>query len=78
MKLPSNYIYFLLLLKYSFIPDMTVFRGRTNIKENFTVYIYIYRVFRAQADWTFILSSGLPAKELRHLPRKMPPRGTTY
>jgi hypothetical protein len=40
------------------------------------VFVYcrhIYRVFREQADWTFILSS-----ELRHLPRKMPPRGTTY
>jgi hypothetical protein len=36
-----------------------------------------YRVFRVQADWTFILPSELPAKELRHLPRKMPPRGTT-
>jgi hypothetical protein len=34
--------------------------------------------FRAQADWTFILPSELPAKELHHLPRKMPPRGTTY
>jgi hypothetical protein len=31
-------------------------------------------VFRAQAIWTFILPSELPAKELRHLPRKMPPR----
>jgi hypothetical protein len=29
-------------------------------------------VFRAQADWTFILLSELPKKELRHLPRKMP------
>jgi hypothetical protein len=37
----------------------------------------MYRVFRAQADWTFILPSELPAKKLRHLPRKMP-RGTTY
>jgi fucose 4-O-acetylase-like acetyltransferase len=37
-----------------------------------------YRVFRAQADWTFILPSELPAKELRHLPSKMPPRGATY
>jgi hypothetical protein len=37
-----------------------------------------YRVFRAQADWTFILPSEFPAKELRHLPRKMPPRGITY
>jgi hypothetical protein len=36
---------------------------------------YIYQVFRAQADWTFILPSELPAKELFHLPRKMP-RGT--
>jgi hypothetical protein len=37
----------------------------------------LYRVFRAQADWTFILPSEPPAEELRHLPRKMPPRGTT-
>jgi hypothetical protein len=28
-------------------------------------------MFRAQADWTFILPSELPAKELRHSPRKM-------
>jgi hypothetical protein len=33
----------------------------------------LYRVFRTQADWAFILPSELPAKELRHLPRKMPP-----
>jgi hypothetical protein len=39
---------------------------------------HLCRVFRAQADWTFILPSQLPAKELRHLPRKIPPRGTTY
>jgi hypothetical protein len=38
---------------------------------------HIYRMFRAQADWTSILPLELPAKELRHLPRKMPPRGTT-
>jgi hypothetical protein len=31
----------------------------------------MYRVFRAQADWTFILQSEFPAKELRHLPRKI-------
>jgi hypothetical protein len=31
----------------------------------------MYRVFRAQADWTFILPSELPTKELRHLLRKM-------
>jgi hypothetical protein len=37
-----------------------------------------YRMFRAQADWTFILPPEFPAKELRHLPRKMPPHGTTY
>jgi hypothetical protein len=37
-----------------------------------------YRVFKAQADWTFILPSELPAKELLHLPRKIPQRGTTY
>jgi hypothetical protein len=34
----------------------------------------MYRVFRAQADSTFILPSELPTKELRHLPRKMPPQ----
>jgi hypothetical protein len=28
-------------------------------------------MFRAQADWTFILLSELPMKELCHLPRKM-------
>jgi hypothetical protein len=27
-------------------------------------------MFRAQADWTFILPPELPTKELRHLPRK--------
>jgi hypothetical protein len=37
-----------------------------------------YRMFTAQADWALILPSELPAKELRHLPRKIPPRGTTY
>jgi hypothetical protein len=37
-----------------------------------------YRVFIAQADWRFILPSEFPAKELRHFPRKMPPRGTAY
>jgi hypothetical protein len=37
-----------------------------------------YRVFRTQADWTFILPPELPAQVLRHLPRKMPPRDTTY
>jgi hypothetical protein len=42
------------------------------------LYARMYRVFRAQADWTFILPSEFPAKELRHLPIKMPPRGTTY
>jgi hypothetical protein len=34
----------------------------------------IYRVFRAQADRTFILPSELPTKELCRLPRKMPPQ----
>jgi hypothetical protein len=33
-------------------------------------------VFRAQADWTFILPSELPTKELHHLPRKMPPQAS--
>jgi hypothetical protein len=37
-----------------------------------------YRVFRTKADWTFIFTSELSAKELRHLLRKMPPRGTMY
>jgi hypothetical protein len=32
-----------------------------------------YRVFREQADRTFIVESELPAKELRHTPRKIPP-----
>jgi hypothetical protein len=31
-----------------------------------------YQMFRAQADWTFILASELPKKDLRHLPRKIP------
>jgi hypothetical protein len=30
-------------------------------------------MFREQADWTFILPSELPMKELRHLLRKIPP-----
>jgi hypothetical protein len=34
----------------------------------------LYRIFRAQADLTFILSSELPTKELHHLPRKIPPQ----
>jgi hypothetical protein len=34
------------------------------------LHVSLYRVFRAQADWTFILTSELPAKVLRHLPRK--------
>jgi hypothetical protein len=29
---------------------------------------------RAQVDWTFILPSELPVKELHRLPRKMPPQ----
>jgi hypothetical protein len=36
--------------------------------------VVFYRVFRAQADWTFILPSELLTTELRHLPRKMPPQ----
>jgi hypothetical protein len=36
--------------------------------------ILSYWVFRAQADWTFILPSELLTKELLHLPRKMPPQ----
>jgi hypothetical protein len=31
-------------------------------------------MFRAQADWTFILPSELATKEQRHLPRKMAPQ----
>jgi hypothetical protein len=31
-------------------------------------------VFSAKASWIFILPSELPTKELRHLPRKMPPQ----
>jgi hypothetical protein len=37
------------------------------------MYVNKYRVLRE-----FILPSELPAEELRHLPRKMPPRGTTF
>jgi hypothetical protein len=48
------------------------------MKEFEKLFFMIYRVFRAQAEWTFILPSEFSAKELRHLPRKMPPRGTTY
>jgi hypothetical protein len=29
-----------------------------------------WNIYRSQADWTFILESGLPAKVLCHLPRK--------
>jgi hypothetical protein len=38
----------------------------------------IYRVFRAQADSTLTLPSATSANAPRHLPRKMPSRGTTY
>jgi hypothetical protein len=31
-------------------------------------------LFTAQADWTFILPSERPTKQLRQLPRKMPPQ----
>jgi hypothetical protein len=31
-------------------------------------------VHRAQADWIFIFAPQRPTKELRHLPRKMPPQ----
>jgi hypothetical protein len=31
------------------------------------MFISLYWVFRAQADWTFILPSELSAKQLRHL-----------
>jgi hypothetical protein len=33
-------------------------------------------VLRAQADWTFILPSELPAKVLRYSTRKMPPQAS--
>jgi hypothetical protein len=33
-----------------------------------------FRVFKAQANWSFLLPSELPTNELRHLPRKMPPQ----
>jgi hypothetical protein len=32
----------------------------------------LYRVFREQPDWTLILPSELPTKELGHLLKKMP------
>jgi hypothetical protein len=34
----------------------------------------MYWVFRVQADWTIIIPYELPTKELRHLPRKVPPQ----
>jgi hypothetical protein len=34
----------------------------------------MYWMFRTQADWTFILPSELPTKDLRRLPEKMPPQ----
>jgi hypothetical protein len=36
--------------------------------------VTLYRVFRGQADWTFILPLELPTTELRHSPRKMLPQ----
>jgi hypothetical protein len=38
--------------------------------ETFEFHKRKYRVFRAQADCTFILPSEFPAKELLHLPEK--------
>jgi hypothetical protein len=32
--------------------------------------LYLYRVFRAQADWTFILLSELPTKQAAPLAEK--------
>jgi hypothetical protein len=63
--IPTNYQGMTLLLtSYDFIQHSSL--------------IFNYRVFRAQADWAFISPTELPVKELRHLPRKMLPRGTTY
>jgi hypothetical protein len=42
-----------------------------NTMHKYKNYMESYWVFIAQADWTFILPSELPTKELRHLPRKM-------
>jgi hypothetical protein len=46
-----------------------------SFKKHYVIHRYLlnavcseYRVFRAQADWAFILPSELPPKELRHLP----------
>jgi hypothetical protein len=36
--------------------------------------LWYYWVFSAQADWTFMLPSEIPTKELRHLPRKVLPQ----
>jgi hypothetical protein len=36
--------------------------------------VQLYKAFRAQADGIFLLPSVLFTKELRHLPRKMPPQ----
>jgi hypothetical protein len=53
-------------------------REAAKMRTHFSFYTVLYRVFRTQADWTFILTLEFLAKELRHLPRKMPPRGTMY
>jgi hypothetical protein len=45
-----------------------------SLLHNFVGTSILYRVFRVQADWTFILPLELSTKELRHLSRKMPPQ----
>jgi hypothetical protein len=62
-------------LEEAFLLIYSVF---TCYSSSYQCFIPIYWVFRAQADCTFILPSRFLPKELRHLPRKMPPRGTTY
>jgi hypothetical protein len=72
---------------YKIVVESNPHDGKKNASLMYTVpgkvntriitYVRVCTVFRVQADWTFILPSELPAKELRHLPRKMPQRGTT-
>jgi hypothetical protein len=46
--------------------------------KNSALLIFMVSGIRVQADWTFILQSELPTKELHHLHRKMPLQASQY
>jgi hypothetical protein len=54
-------------------PTVSVFILMLNLRNCWFICI-LYWVFRAQADWIFILQSELPTKEMLQLPKKMPPQ----